>query len=61
MTRTLPDQFTVLMARESDGEITLASEQLDATQLPDNRSAYQRSELSCSGRRIARHLPFTFR
>ena len=35
MTRTLPDQFTVLMARESDGEITLASEQLDATQLPD--------------------------
>lgn len=35
MTRTLPDQFTVLMARESDGEITLASEQLDATELPD--------------------------
>ena len=35
MTRTLPDQFTVLMARESDGEITLASEQLDATALPD--------------------------
>ena len=35
MTRTLPDEFTVLMAREADDGIALTSERLAATDLPD--------------------------
>ena len=35
MTRTLPDEFTAVMAREGDDGITLAGEQLAAADLPD--------------------------